>query len=101
SRERQRVAERALTLAETILQSTRQRIEVGTMAPSDLITAELQVATARRDLIIAQTNTQLLEVRLKSLMTKAIGSDTASIPFEPTQKLEEIEETPLDRKSVV
>ena len=51
SRERQRVAERALALAETIHRSTQQRIEVGTMAPSDLITAELQVATARRDVV--------------------------------------------------
>jgi len=101
SRERQRVAEQALTLAETIHRSTQQRIEVGTMAPSDLITAELQVATARRDLIIAQTTSQLLEVRLKSLITKAIGPDTAGIPFEPTQKLEEIEETPFDPLDVL
>ena len=101
SRERQRVAEQALTLAETIHRSTQQRIEVGTMAPSDLTTAELQVATARRDLIIAQTNTQLLEVRLKSLITKAIGPDTAGIPLEPTQKLEEIEETPFDPLDVL
>src|SRR4029077_5634231 len=73
ARERQRVAERALALAGTIHQSTQQRIDAGTLAPSDLITAQLQVATARRDLIIAQTNRQLLEVRVKSLITKAIG----------------------------
>ena len=101
SRERQRVAERALALAETIHRSTQQRIEVGTMAPSDLITAELQVATARRDLIIAQTNTQLLEVRLKSLITKAIGPDTANIPFEPTDELADIQETPTDPVDVL
>src|SRR5216110_634852 len=101
SRERQRVAEQALTLAETIHRSTQQRIEVGTMAPSDLITAELQVATARRDVIIAQTNTQLLEVRLKSLITKAIGPDTANIPFEPTDELADIQETPTDPVDVL
>ncbi len=101
SRERQRVAERAVALAETIHQSTQQRIEIGTLAPSDLVTAELQVATSRRDLIVAQTNTQLLEVRLKSLMTKSIGPDTAAIPFEPTDDLAGINETPIPPLDVV
>ena len=101
SRERQRVAEQALALAETIHQSTRQRIEIGTMAQSDLIVAELQVATARRDLIIAETNTQLLEVRLKSLITKAIEPDTAEIPFEPTDELQGITETEIPPLDVV
>ena len=101
SRERQRLAERALALAETIHQSTQQRIEIGSLAPSDLVTAQLQVATSRRDLIVAQTNTQLLEVRLKSLITKAIGPDTAAIQFEPTDELAGIKETPLPPLDVV
>ena len=94
-RERQRVAERALALAETIYQSTQERIELGKLAASDSITAESQVATTRRDLIVAQTNTQLQEVRLKSLITKMIGPDIAAVPFEPTDALERIIETPI------
>jgi outer membrane protein TolC len=94
SRERQQLADRALALAETIHQSTQQRIEIGSLAPGDLATAELQVATSRRDLIIAQTNTQLLEVRLKSLITKAIGPDVAAVPFEPTDDLASLPDKP-------
>jgi outer membrane protein TolC len=86
-RERQRVAEQALGLAETLHQSTEQRIQIGILAPTDLITAESQVAATRRDLIVAQTNAQLQEVKLKSLITKVISPDISAVPFEPTDTL--------------
>src|SRR2546422_5715504 len=94
-REKQRVAERALALAETINKTTQERIELGKLAASDLITAESQVATTRRDLIVAQTNTQLQEVRVKSLITKMIGPDIAAVPVEPTDALERMIERPI------
>ncbi|HYR45295.1 MAG TPA: TolC family protein [Terriglobia bacterium] len=86
-RERQRVAEQAVALAEKVYQSTQQRIEIGVLAPTELVTAASQVAASRRDLILAQTNTQLQEVRLKGLITKAIGPEIAAISFEPTDTL--------------
>ena len=93
-RERQRVAERALALADTIYQSTEQRMQIGVLASTELITAASRVATTRRDLIIAQTNTQLQEVRLKSLITKTIGPEIAGILFEPTDTFTGIMDTP-------
>src|SRR5262252_2841558 len=94
-RERQRVAEQALALAQTTYQSTQQRIEGGILARTELVTAELQVASTRRDLIIAQTNAQLQEVRLKSFITKVIGPEVAAISFEPTHTLAGTLETPI------
>ena len=94
-RERQRVAEQALALAQTTYQSTQQRIEGGIRARAELVPAELQVASARRDLIIAQTNAQLQEVRLKSLITKMIGPEIAAVPFEPTDTLDGTMDTPI------
>ena len=94
-REKQRVAEQALALAERIYNGTKTRIEVGTVAQTDLITAEAQVAATRRDLIIAQTNTQLQEITLKSLITKTNGPDVASAPFEATESLAGSVETPV------
>jgi len=94
-RDRQRVAERALALNETIYRSTEQRIEIGVQPKSELVTAASQVANSRRDLVIAQTNVQLQEVRLKSLITKVLGPDVAAVPFEPTDTLEGTMETPM------
>ena len=95
ARERERLAERALALARTIHQSTEQRIEIGSLPQSDLITAQAQVATAQRDLIVAQTNTQLLEVRVKTLITKSLDPDIAAARFEPTEDLAAVKETPI------
>ena len=86
-RERERVAEQALALAEKIQESTRQRIEIGTLASTELITADAQVAASRRDLIIARTNTQLEEVALKNIITKVVGPDVAALPLEPVDAL--------------
>jgi outer membrane protein TolC len=94
-RERERVAEQAVALAETIYQTTRQRIDIGTLASSELITAEAQVAASRRDLIIAQTNTQLQEVALKSLITKVVAPDNAPLPLEPLDTLAAKMDTPV------
>ena len=95
SREREHIAERALALAETIHRSTQQRIEIGTLAPSELITAEAQVAASRRDLIIAQTNTELQEVALKNLITKTSGPDIADLRLEALDALRQRVDTPL------
>jgi hypothetical protein len=43
-REREKVAQQALTLAERIYATTKQRIDIGTLASTELITAEAQVA---------------------------------------------------------
>ena len=87
SREKEKVAEQSLALAETVHESTKQRIAIGALAATELITAEAQVAAGRRDLIIAQTNRQLQEVALKSLITKVAGPDIADLPLEPVDAL--------------
>ena len=87
ARERERIAAQALSLAERIHESTKQRIEIGSLAATELITAEAQVAASRRDLIIARTNTQLQDVALKSLITKVAGPDVAKLPLEPVDAL--------------
>jgi outer membrane protein TolC len=84
-----------LALNEAIYRSTQQRIEFGVQASTDLLTAAAQVAASRRDLIIAQTNVRLQEVRVKSFMTKSLGPEIAAVPFEPTDTLELTMETPM------
>ena len=87
-KDRQRVAERALELDQRMYDAVKARIEVGVQPRTELAAAALQVAASRRDLILAQTNVQLQEVRLKSLMTKLINPEIVGIRFEPTDTLE-------------
>jgi outer membrane protein TolC len=94
-REKEKLAEQALALAQRTYEGTKQRIELGTVAGNELITAQSQVAARRRDLVVAQTNTQLQEIRIKGLITKMVGADIARIRFEPEDTLSDLVDTPL------
>ena len=49
------VTEQSLELAERLLEETRQRVEVGTSAPIDMVQSEATVATRHQELIYAAT----------------------------------------------
>jgi outer membrane protein TolC len=53
------------------------------------------VASSRRDFIIAQTNVELQEVQLKSLMTRVLGPEIDGVPFEPADSLSGVLEKPI------
>ncbi|PYQ77777.1 MAG: hypothetical protein DMG01_13685, partial [Acidobacteria bacterium] len=48
------VATKSVTLAEQLVKDNQTRVEVGTMAPIDVVQAQSQAATARQNLAVAQ-----------------------------------------------
>jgi len=87
AREQVRAAEQTLMVAERLRDENAKQSEIGTLAPLDVIAAEAEVAARRRDLIAAQTNEQLREVQLKSVMSKSLDSDLGSARIETTDNL--------------
>lgn len=87
SREQVRAAEQALAVAERLRQDNAKQAEIGTLAPLDVVAAEAEVASRRRDLIAAQTNEQLREVELKNVMAKSLDSDLGAARIETTDAL--------------
>ncbi len=81
ARENVRVAEQSLAVSERLLKDNQFRVEVGTMSPLEVISAEAEVAGRTRDLTVARTNLQLQEAALKSMLSKRVTSelDGASI----------------------
>ena len=85
-----KVREQSLKLARDLLEESRRKVEVGTMAPIDLFTAEAEVATREADILQTQVMVKNSEDRLKSILnmpeleerglTEIIPSDTP--PFE-------------------
>jgi len=65
-----RVAEQSLAVAERLLHDNRLRVEIGSMSPIEVTSAEAEVAARRRDLTLARTNLQLQEAALKNLLVK-------------------------------
>jgi len=76
-----RVAEQSLSVSQRLLNDNKIRLDVGTMSPLDVTSAEAEVAARTRDLTIARTNLQLQEANLKNMLSKNVGSelDKASI----------------------
>jgi len=68
TREAIAVTEQSLALAERLLEETRQRVEVGTSAPIDMVQSEATVATRKQELIYADNAAANAEDNLKGLL---------------------------------
>jgi outer membrane protein TolC len=81
ARENVRVAEQSLGVSERLLKDNQFRVEVGTMSPLEVVSAEAEVAARTRDLTVARTNLQLQEAALKNLLSKKVDQalDAAGI----------------------
>jgi outer membrane protein TolC len=59
------VAQRAVALADKLVDDNRARVEVGILAPLDVIQAEAEAATRRQTLAAAEATSQTAELTLK------------------------------------
>lgn len=64
-----KVQEKAVQLAEQLLEDNRKRVQIGTIAPLDEKQAESQLPRARADLLSAQRNLALRQNVLKNLLS--------------------------------
>jgi outer membrane protein TolC len=87
--ELRRVAEQAVAVSEKLYQDNQREFEAGVLARLDVVQAESQLAANRRDLVNAQTNLQMQEVKLKSVISKNISPDLADAQIEATDHLPE------------
>jgi outer membrane protein len=76
-----RVAEQSLAVSQRLLKDNQIRLDVGTMSPLDVTSAEAEVAARTRDLTVARTNLQLQEAALKNILSKTVDPklDGASV----------------------
>jgi outer membrane protein len=88
-----KVNERALQLAEKTLSDNEEQVKIGTLAPITLVQAKSQVATAKQNLIAAQTTLQLQQLLMKNAITKNMGDPMLAVaPVIPTDTLESNEQ---------
>lgn len=60
----------ALDVAQRFYQDNQKQVQIGTMAPLDVTTAQAQVASSQQDLVISQTTLQQEEVQLKDVLSR-------------------------------
>ncbi len=60
----------AVNVAQQFYENNKKQVEIGTMAPLDVTTAEAQVASSQQDLVISQTNLTQQEIQLKNVLSR-------------------------------
>jgi outer membrane protein TolC len=97
-----KVKERSLGLAQKTLADNQKQVQIGTLAPLDVVRAQSSVASAQQDLIVSQTNLQLQQLTMKNALTRdlpansplmqaeVIPTDTVQIPAQ--ENLPSVEE---------
>ncbi len=78
------VAVRSLDLARDLLRNNQVQVEVGTMAPIDVLQAEAEVATREQAVILAEEQIRTTEDALKALIRDPDASDFWDGELRPT-----------------
>ena len=81
----------ALEVAQRFYEDNKKQVQIGTMAPLDVTTAEAQVASSQLDLVTSQTNLETQQVSLKNTLSRNGLADSL---------LANAEIVPLDRIDV-
>lgn len=87
-RENVKVEEAALATSTKLYNDNKRQLEIGTMAPLDVLTAESEVATDRQNLILAQTTQLQQQTVLMNDITKQLMDPTLiNVEIIPTTTL--------------
>ena len=105
------VAQQTLDEAQHLLSDNKKQLDIGTMAPLDVLQAQQQVSTSETNLITAQTAVEQLEVTLKNLISRngladaslsavhVIPTDSITVPaVEPIQPVQDVVAKALDHR---
>ncbi len=81
------VAQEAVTYDKKLLADNQKQVQIGTLAPLDVIQAESQLATAQQNLIVAQTTFQQQQEVIKTDISKKVTGELLTADIEPTDPL--------------
>ena len=88
-KEQVRVAQQAVAYAQKLLSDNKKQVEIGTLAPLEVVRAESEVATNEQNLVVAQTTYKQDQERLKTALSKRVDAELAAVDIEVTDQLPE------------
>ena len=80
------VAQQSVALAEQLVKDNQTRVEVGTMAPIDVVQAQSQAATQRQNLATAEGTRRTNELALKRLIVSGTQDPNWSATIDPVDR---------------
>jgi outer membrane protein TolC len=91
-KEQVRVAQQAVAYAQKLLSDNKKQVEIGTLAPIEVVRAESEVATDEQNLVVAQTTYKQDQEKLKTSLSKRVDVNLAAVDVEVTDKLPDPQE---------
>jgi outer membrane protein len=76
--------QQSLELAQQSLRDNQKRVEIGTMAPIDIVQAQAEVASNEQGVIVAEANIKQAQDNLRTLILDPAAPDFWSVVFDPT-----------------
>ena len=80
------VAQESLDLASKLVQDNQTRVEIGTMAPIDVVQAQSEQATRRQALVVAQSTRRTAELTLKRLIVAGTSDPNWAAALDPVDR---------------
>lgn len=80
------VAQQSVQLADQLVKDNQTRVEVGTMAPIDVVQAQSQAATQRQNLVLAQATRRTAEIALKRLIVAGTQDPNWNAALDPVDR---------------
>ena len=106
-----RVAQQALAYSQKLYDDNKKQVEIGTLAPIEIVRAQAEVASDQQALVVAQTNVLQQETILKNALSRngvanisiadvhVIPTDRIQIPaVEPVQPVQDVYARALDNR---
>ncbi len=90
------IQRRALELSQRLLQDNRTKVEIGTMAPIDLVQNEATVANNEQALLNAKVSWQTAELAFKRLLVTGTEDPLYGQTIDPTEQPPAIEQVQVD-----
>jgi outer membrane protein len=82
-----KVKEASLKLAQLTLEQTQIQLQVGTMAPLDVLQAQAQVASVNQQLVVSRYNRRIIEEQLKKQISSRAAPSLMDATIIPTSKV--------------
>ncbi len=94
------VAQESLDLASKLVADNQTRVEIGTMAPIDVVQAQSEQATRRQALVTAQSTQRTTELALKRLIVSGTEDSNWGAHLDPVDR-PEFQPEPVDIEAAV
>jgi outer membrane protein len=88
-RDQIRVAQSAVDYSQRLVDDDKKQVQIGTLAPLDVVQAESTLATDQQNLIVAQTTYLQQQEVLKTLISKRVSPELAGVEIDATDSLPE------------